>query len=307
VVRDGGLAKRKPLDSNMSAIERHPDVPDNIFALEPHETIGDYARTYGDEITRRYENYNVIYIPRFPLAIDLQFFQALNVPDKYAKLGITYGIENGMFKRDGADVTFNHSHFLYKLLKSENFAGYLQHQIRTSNDQIREALRVLFPRYYSLFCSNITWRMTETPKSIMHIDHFGKDGAPFTKVDYDHKIKIFINIDVDARHWRTSFTLPEILARYRDQLSTSLPLVRNMIAWRCAEMDLLKDAPGHALAYPTMSAIIVNADVVSHQVVSGKRVIAGEFFCEQRDMLNPEKHPQARLPSWFEQYRYQSA
>jgi len=51
----------------------------------------------------------------------------------------------------------------------------------------------------------------------------------------------------------------------------------------------------------------VNADVVSHQVISGKRVIAGEFFCEERDMLDPSKQPQTRLPEWFEKYGYQSA
>ena len=69
----------------------------------------------------------------------------------------------------------------------------------------------------------------------------------------------------------------------------------------------MKEAPGHALAYPTLSAIIVNAVVVSHQVLSGKRVIAGEFFCEQRDMLDPSKQPHMRLPGWLKEYGYQSA
>ena len=214
----------------MSAIARHSDVPDNIFALEPHETIGDYARVYRDEIARRYENYNIVYIPRFRMAIDLPFFQALNVPAAHAKLGIINGIEDGVYTRNGANVTFNHSHRLYKLVKSENLAGYLQHQIRACNDQVREALRVLFPRYYSLFCGNITWRMTDTPKSIMHNDHFYQGESTVEQLSHIHKIKIFINIDVEPRQWRTSFTLPEILARYQCELSTSLPVDRNLIA-----------------------------------------------------------------------------
>ena len=191
-------------------------------------------------------------------------------------------------------------------MKSVNFTGYLQHQIRACNDQVREALRVLFPRYYLLFCGNITWRMTDTPKYIMHIDHFHQGDSTVEQLSHIHKIKIFINIDVEPRQWHTSLTLPEILVRYQRQLSTSLPVDRNLIAWRCADRDLLKEAPGHALAYPTLSAVIVNADVVSHQVLSGKRVIAGEFFCEQRDMLDPSKQPQMRLPGWLKEYGYQS-
>ena len=92
----------------MAAIERHPDVPDNIFALEPHDTISDYARTYGDEIARQYENYNIIYIPRFPLSIDLPMFQALNVPDSLAKLGVLNGIEDSVYTRNGAEIDFSH-------------------------------------------------------------------------------------------------------------------------------------------------------------------------------------------------------
>ncbi len=290
----------------MAAIERHPDVPDNIFALEPHDTISDYARTYGDEIARQYENYNIIYIPRFPLSIDLPMFQALNVPDSLAKLGVLNGIEDSVYTRNGAEIAFNRNHFLYQLVKSESVAGYLQHQIRTCNDQMREALRILFPRYHSLSCGNITWRLTDTPKSIMHIDHFNTDEATRDSVDRNHKIKVFINIDVEPRRWRTSFTLPEILARYQPQLSRVLPPRRNLIAWRCADLDLLKNAPAHEVAYPLMSAVIVNADVVSHQVISGKRVIAGEFFCEERDMLDPSKQPQTCLPGWFKDYGYEA-
>ncbi len=291
----------------MSAIEKNPNLPYNFFELQPHERIGDYGRAYGDEIARRYEHGDIIYIPQFPLPIDLAFFQALSVSDSIAKLGTGNGIEDGIFVRDKAEFRFDRNHVLYKICKTEGLAAYFQQQVRTCDDQIREALRILFPKYYSLFCGNITWRITDTPTSIMHIDHFNnRQPTP----DYDsflHKIKLFINIDQDLRHWRTSYTLPEILARYRHELPPSLPINRNLIAWILADMDLLKDAPSHAIAFPTMSALIINADVASHQVISGKRVIAAEFFCEQRDMLEPNMHPQARMEGWFKEYGYTRA
>lgn len=285
-------------------IEKHPDVPDNFFVLDRHEQIGDYARAYGDELARRYENYDILYFPHFPLQIDLALVRALILPDALAKVGIANGIENPIYKRVGHQFEFDHEHILYRLFRNEGFAAYVQAQFKTVNDQIREALRALFPKYYSLTCGNITWRLTETPEGGLHIDCFNEGKRLNDFLNSFHRIKLFINIDTEPRVWRTSYTLPEILARYRDVLPSTLPKDRNAIASIMSGLDLMKDAPAHSVAYPPLSAVAVNAEAVSHQVMRGKKMIAAEFICAGADMLDPKRLTHHQLPGWLESNGY---
>jgi hypothetical protein len=285
-------------------IEKHPDVPDHFFVLDRHEQIGDYARTYGDELARRYENYQVLYFPHFPIAFDLPLIRALTIPDVFSKVGVANGIEDPIFKRSGIDLSFNRDHILFKMFQQEALAGYVQAQIKAGNDQIREALRTLFPKYFSLMCGNITWRLTDTPEGDLHIDCFNKGQRLNDHMNSFHRIKLFINSDTEPRLWRTSFSLPEVLARYRDALPGTLPLDRNAIASIMVGLNLLKDAPGHSVAYPPLSAVAVNAEAVFHQVVRGRKVIAAEFLCAGADMLNPKLLTHAQLPGWLAQNGY---
>src|SRR5204863_476495 len=80
---------------------------------------------------------------------------------------------------------------------------------------LRTGLRILFPRYYSLQEGNITWRLTETSEEGLHLDYFDQ-GAPI-RPDFKarHRVKIFINVDSEARRWRVSHDLPEALKRCR--------------------------------------------------------------------------------------------
>ena len=82
-------------------IRRNPAVPDNIFELEPQNLMSNYARVYGDEIARRYEDLNIIYFPYFPITLDLEFLHSISLPPKFKKLGTRDGIEKSLFARDG--------------------------------------------------------------------------------------------------------------------------------------------------------------------------------------------------------------
>ncbi|MBM3512833.1 MAG: hypothetical protein FJX59_03870 [Alphaproteobacteria bacterium] len=288
-------------------IEKHADVPDNFFVLDRHETFGDYARTYGDDLARRYENYDIIYFPHFPLPIDLPMLQSFEIPAAYPKIGTRNGIDADLFVRVEQSLKFDHNHVLFRIFRDEYMTGYLQTQIKSVNACIDSALRVLFPKYYWLFCGNLTWRFTDTPAGDLHIDVF-QNGLPLVESDNRlHRIKVFINIDLEPRRWRTSFTLPEILARYRGRLPATLPRDRNVIAHILSKGNLLRDAPAHAVAYPQLSAIAVNAEAVAHQVLGGKRMIAAEYQCEQRDMLDPSKLTHAQVPNWLARHGYQTA
>ncbi len=65
------------------------------------------------------------------------------------------------------------------------------------------------------------------------------------------------------------------------------------------DAGVLKDAPAHSIQWPTMSALLVNAEAVAHEVIYGRRMIAAEYLCSHTDMLDPSKLTHAQLPNWL--------
>lgn len=281
-------------------IERHPDVPDNIVELDYHRTMGDYARAYGDELTRLYEDFNILYFPFFPIALDLEFLQTLTFPEPMAKIGTHNGLDKSVIRRDGANFEVASDHVLFLTTNNLKQAAYLNAQIAHVNAQIRTALRILFPHYYSLTESNMTWRLTDTPEGDLHLDSFD-EGRPIDEDMRFHRLKFFINIDRQPRQWHTSFSLPDVLKRGREALPNALPADINVVNHAINRSGVMNSFPFHRIDYPEMSAVFGNAEAVVHKVKAGHRMIAGEFFCLPSDMLDPSKFTHERLPGWLEE------
>ncbi len=281
-------------------IRRNPAVPDNIFELEPQNLMSNYARVYGDEIARRYEDLNIIYFPYFPITLDLEFLHSISLPPKFKKLGTRDGIEKSLFARDGNTHYFDANNFLLKAFPEPQLAGYFQNQVISGNWQIREALRTLLPHYLSLTEGNITWRLTETINEGMHVDGFGggKPTKPSNKGRLQ-RIKLFVNIDSEPRKWRTSFTLPEMLKRYANRLPPAVADDADLLSYRIGGVGFLHEAPYHEIDIPPMGAVMGEASAIAHAVRYGRRMIACEFFCHSVDMLDPAKQPQNAVKGWL--------
>ena len=289
---------------DLNMIERNPAVPDNFLVLERKETFGDYARTYGDALAEHLENRGIIVVPFMPIGFDLAQFQSMTFPAQWKKIGTANGIEQPLFIREGQNVRQNSDHPLLQLGLGSKWTGYLQAQIAGFNAEFRRGLSVLFPAYHSLWAANITWRLTHTVEEGMHFDSFDR-GSPLAPAGKAlHRIKIFMNIDREPRLWRTSLDLPGALAACRDKLPDELPDDVNVLNSVIDKVGALKAVPFHKLAYPTMSAVICNSEVVAHEVVYGRRVIGGEFLCSQEDMLDPAKLTHRCLRSWLEEREY---
>ena len=288
--------------SNM--IELDPGIPDNFLVLERKETFGDYARTYGNALAEHLENRGIIVVPFMPIRFDLAQFQSMTVPNQWKKIGTANGIEQPIFVREGQNVRQNLDHPLMQLGLGSKWAAYLQSQIAGFNAEFRRGLGVLFPAYHSLWAANITWRLTHTVEEGMHFDSFHR-GAPLDAAGKKlHRVKIFMNIDTEPRVWRTSLDLPGALAACRDRLPEELPDDVNVVNSVIDKLAALKALPYHKLAFPTMSAVICNSEVVAHEVVYGRRVIGGEFLCLQEDMLDPGKLAHRCLRPWLEESQY---
>ncbi|MDX1376075.1 MAG: hypothetical protein R3357_10955 [Burkholderiales bacterium] len=283
-------------------IERHPDLPDPFLVLEPRERAGDYARSYGDRLAEHYEKLGAIVIPRLPIDFDLEFLQQLVFPREWKKIGTLNGVDRPVIARSGGQIAPDASHPLIEILGEIPLAVYVQSQIARFNSQLRNALRVLFPRYYSLEENvNITWRLTETRDEGMHLDVFNSGRPLSAGLRSRHRVKIFVNIDSEPRRWRVSYALPELLRRCRDQLPDELPDDLNVLNNVLDKLGVLDALPAHQVAYPAMSAVIVNAEAVAHEVVYGRRMVAGEFILDSADMLDPSRHTHACLAGWLDE------
>ena len=289
-------------------IERNPDLPDNILLLEPKPSFGEYARAYGDRLAEHYESNGVIVVPSVPIAFDAEYFQGISFTEDLKKsLGTVNGIEKSTITRDGKDFTVNESHPFVQLFGDVLVATYVQRQVAAFNARLRQGLSILFPRYLSLEEANITWRLTETYEEGLHVDVFAK-GAPLPPAARSlHRLKVFINIDSVPRRWRTSLDLAGVLRACRGTLPDELPDDLNVVNDIVDKFDVLSSLPCHHIAYPTMSAVIANGETVSHEVVWGQRLVAGEFFCRAEDMLNPDKHSHRNLRRWLEDAGYRVA
>lgn len=281
-------------------IRRNTVIPDNIFELAPQASMGDCARAYGDEIARRYEDLNVIYFPRFPLALDFAFLQKVVFPPQLKKIGTKNGLETRAFRREGDNVVFAPNTYVSSVFPDKMAAGYLDSQISEGCWQVRNALYTLLPRYFSLAEFNITWRMTETVDECMHIDGFrGGSPTPAKEKGRLHRVKLFVNIDSVPRKWRTSCALPEILKRCRDKFPQGLPDDVDQLSYALQYAGVLTELPYHEIDIPPMGAILADGGGIAHAVRYGRRLIAAEFLCARTDMLDPEKQAQVALRGWL--------
>jgi hypothetical protein len=282
-------------------IERNPAVPDHFLVLERKETFGEYARAYGNALAEHCENHGVIVVPFMPIEFDLPLLQSIMLPLEWKKIGTANGIEEPVYARDGKEVKVREEHPFLKLGLGDRWAAYLQSQVATFDAQLRRGMSMLFPAYHSMIEGNITWRLTETVEEGMHFDVYS-DGAPLK--NRAHRVKVFINIDSKPRVWHTSLDLPGVLHTCRDRLPVEMPDDANVVNDIIDKFGVLKDLPFHRLSFPPMAAVISNSEVVSHEVVYGRRVVGGEFVCSESDMLDPGKLVHQCLKGWLGENEY---
>lgn len=277
----------------MVSITKHPDLPDYFMVLDPLPSFRAYADTYGERITEHYENNGVI-IMRMPITFDIAFFQNLTFPPAWKKMGKRALERPALIFKDGR-VQPDPNHPLVAASAGNELVGvYIQNQISSFNWQLRLGVQILFPRY-RFRGEEITWRLTPTGPEGIHFDVADAD-LEQRKVRNRHIVKLFTNIDSEPRHWRLSRTLPGAIAAFPNALPSSEDLYAVNRSLNAS--TLLETMPAHEVKYPAMTAVICNGITVSHEIVSGRRVVGGEFACPADDMLDPAKHPARRLSQW---------
>lgn len=279
--------------------------PGLVMALDRQESFVGYYRAYGDRLARHYEDNGIIFIPNIPITFDLELFATQTWPQPFKKVGTDNGLARPVYFRQGTELISDGSHPLMAITNGNAvFSAYLQSHIAAFNSALLAGLQHMFPRY-RLEDYGITWRLTPTENEAPHLDVFAA-GRPLTPAQRKlHRLKVFINIDAEPRHWRISSDIGSVLRAAGDRLPHRLPNDVNVLCDVINRSRVLESMPWHDIKFPQMSAVIANGETVPHQVLFGRRTIGFEGQCDAADMLDPSKLSHARLGSWLSDAGYE--
>lgn len=267
-------------------INRSPEVEDYFVVLERHESALEYQATYGDGIAEAYENQKLILLPFIRLNVDLEFLNALTFPQNFKKISAGDRLGGNLMRRDGKRISRDPDHPINIIIENQGIATYVNHQIATVFEELRLAIRQLFPAYQSLREGALTWRFTESRDEIIHYDTYEPDSRFYSR---EHRVKFFVNLDYVPRTWHLTHRIDWVLREHREIFPETLPCHLNEITRIASGWPELQKLPYHELRFPQLSIVLGNAESIGHGVKYGNRVIGGEFFVTPEQMLDSRK------------------
>lgn len=163
-------------------------------------------------------------------------------------------------------------------------AAAMQGVIRTVNGRVRAAVARLFPGY-RVVDEHITWRLTDTGREPVHFDSYlGHDQEA-------HAVRLFFNLDdrprvwgVGQPVWDTLRAHPEVAAEMaKDDIHP------NVFNNRLGTLPAVLDGPRHTVAFAPGAAWLVNTQMIAHEIVSGRRLLAATFFVDPDTARDPSR------------------
>ncbi len=174
-------------------------------------------------------------------------------------------------------------HLLNYFFPGDHFkAALFQATMAKTNAYLRGVVGDLFPEY-KVVKDYITWRFTRTENENMHFDSYGGNDNDL------HNLRLFINIDDKPRLWGVSYPVDDFIKMHASVVKGFKPAHPNTLNDALTHRTPLATAPRHFIAFPPGSAWLVNSQVVSHEIVFGRKVIACVFQVDPKTMLDPTK------------------
>jgi len=275
----------------MTKITLHPNVANFIVRMDWNDSRGDLPG-FSEELVRNYEAGKLILLGNAPFTIDFPLLNQVSLPEDSGvqKLSDKFLVYPKLYKPRVAKFMF------------ENFAGRpllyarFRREVRSVSGQIRSFLGSMF-RGYRFARRGVSWRFTRTGPESLHLDFFKPKG------DFDY-LRLFINIDEEPRVWSVTHQLEELVAR----------------TWESARLIDLMGAPPHVLTQHINNHLLyglshrppeetdrhviefAQGDVwlcesrtTPHQIISGRRMIATDFYVDPSSMRDPSRRVVARV------------
>ena len=282
----------------MPKIDLSPDLPDSFVRMDWNDSASD-PKGFAETLVDHYEDGSIVVLKNSPIAADYELLNRIEFPagDKFKKVGD----HHFQWPRPRGYSLGLHSHLI-----RHHTRDYLaaRAEIRRVSNVVREWTQQVFSGYQfgRMPCS---WRFTPTGHESMHIDSFGALGHDPEK----WYVRIFLNVDFEPRQWRVSRTLESLaethydsaeLAQWRDGRGSdfSRELSKSVFGSRWEPEH--EDEPYHGIAWETGDVWLVDSRMQSHQVISGRRMMATGFEVDPSSMRDPLKSLDHRVRGYHE-------
>jgi 3-deoxy-D-manno-octulosonic acid hydroxylase-like protein len=282
----------------MARIHYHPNVADFFVHMDWRQSRDD-PFGFKTELIRNYESGKIIILNNSSFIIDYNLLNSFFLPTgrRFQKLSYKTLIYPRMYKADIAGL------ILAKFGRTPLFYLRLRREILRVTKQVCRFVRDVFEPY-RFRKESVSWRFTSTGPEDLHVDWF-------RPTDDLHYVRMFINIDEQPRVWSVSHQLEELiagnyatagLAELGGSPSNSIiDRINNRVLNRVSYQPA-SETDRHVVEFAQGDVWLCETRINSHQILSGRRLVATDFYVDPSSMLDPEQRVEARVARCMERH-----
>lgn len=276
---------------DVAEIERSAAVADPFVRVDWRDRDQDHP-AFEAGLKRHYEAGHIILLDHPPFAIDFDVLNRVSFPagrlhQKLTDRFLAYPklhrpeVRRLFHEAFGLDLPF--------------YLRFRREVMRLS-EGLRRFARDVFPSYRFLR-QGVSWRFTPTGPEGLHVDYFRRP----EELQY---LRIFINVDRQPRVWTIGPPLEELIARYADEANL-LELAgapSNQVCQRLNKrvFDKINVQPRsamdrHIVSFAPGDVWLCETRLNSHEIFSGHRLVATDFYVEPASMRDPQQSVDRRV------------
>lgn len=283
----------------MTDIELSPRVADPFVRMNWRDEGNDPA-DFRAALMRDYERGKVVILENAPFRIDFDLLNKVSLPRgrRFQKLSdrilctprlYRAEVRRLLYEAFGTDI------LLYLAFRRE---------VMRVGASLRDFARTVF-RPYRFLKLGVSWRFTMTGPEGLHVDYFRND-------EDLHYLRIFVNVDSEPRVWTLSHQLEDLIERYYDEarLFELAEAPANAICSRLNKVvfDRANALPRsaidrHVVSFAPGEVWLCETRLNSHEIYSGHRLVATDFYVDPASMLDPSQRVEARVRRSLERLR----
>lgn len=275
----------------MAEIELSSAVADRFVRLDWRERAADPA-IFDNGLLRHYEAGDIILLDHHPFRIDFDVLNRVSFPEGRAhqKLTDRFLVYPKLHRREIRRLfhsVFGFDVMLYRRFRSE---------VKRLSHEVRSFARSIAPSYRFLK-QGVSWRFTRTGPEGLHVDYF-------RRTEDLHYLRVFINVDRQPRIWTVGPRLQDLIARYADAagLREVAGGPSNQVCARLNKrvFDQINVQPRsamdrHVVRFAPGDVWLCETRLNSHEIYSGHRLVATDFYVDPASMLDPSMRVDAHV------------
>lgn len=275
----------------MAEIEHSAAVVDRFVRLDWRHRAAD-PRAFDAALIAHYEAGDIVLLDNPPFVVDFDVLNRVSFPQgrDYQKLTDKFLTRPKLHRREVRRLF--HGAFGFDLVLYARF----RREVKRLSEELRSFARSLAPAYRFLK-QGVSWRFTPTGPEGLHVDYF-------RRAEDTHYLRIFINVDRQPRVWTVGPRLQDLIERYAEEAGL-LELEGRPSNEVCRRLndrvfDPINRQPRsamdrHVVRFAPGDVWLCETRLNSHEIFSGHRLVATDFYVDPMSMLDPSRRVDAQV------------